>query len=155
MNRHDWSGENKVIIEIYRMVSAPSPEIVPRYLKYQVGRGSKTLRDFREFREIRENRENRGRVGENRDLSRYFIIIDIDGAAYQFVAPETPGAFQTSIRKPWDCRLPKYRIWAKPSFLVSIIAPLFVSHIYKNRIHVFTETPMVSALKVLESGSRK
>ena len=79
------------------MVSAPSPEIAAKCPKYQVARASKTLRDFREFREFRENRENRGWVGENRDLSRYFIIIDIYGTAYQFVAPETPGAFQTSL----------------------------------------------------------
>ena len=32
----------------------------------------------------------RGRVGENHDLSRYFIIVDVYGAAHQFVAPETP-----------------------------------------------------------------
>ena len=81
------------------MVSAPSPEIVAKYLKYQVGRASKTLHDFHEFREFRENRENRGGVGWNFDMSGYFVSVDIDGGAYQFVVPETPGSFQTSIRK--------------------------------------------------------
>ena len=61
--REKLSGENEVHIELNRMVSAPSPEIVAKYLKYQVGRASKTLHDFHEFREFRENRENRGGVG--------------------------------------------------------------------------------------------
>ena len=101
------------------MVSAPSPGLVAEYLKYQVARASKTLRDFREFREIRENRENRGWVGENRDLSRYFIIVDVYGAAYQFVAPETPGAFQTSLPMSRGGRFRKSWIWAAPESSVN------------------------------------